>query len=146
MKFEIANNKIAGAINLLAQLSLKGKQSRHRSKLIKELNTRFEEVVEDEKALLKQHCHLDAEGEPKKTNEDRNWDVKDEEAFAADRKELLEEKLVLEGGNITGYLKTMRDVLLNCEVEWSGTDAAIYDYLCDELEKENEMETEEKSA
>lgn len=145
MKFEIANNKIAGAINLLAQLSLKGKQSRHRSKLIKELNTRFEEVVEDEKALLKQHCHLDENGEPKKTNEDRNWDVKDEEAFAADRKDLLEEKLVLEGGNITGYLKTMKEVLLNCEVEWSGADAAIYDYLCDELEREEETETE-KSA
>ena len=95
----------------------------------------FEEQL---KELRKEHCHLDEDGEPKKTADGKRWDVKDEDAFIADQEELFEETYTLEGGNVSGYLKTMKDVLLECEMEWSGQDAELYDLLCDELEKEAE--------
>lgn len=145
MEFKIENGKIAGAINLLSKLSLKGKQSRHRSKMIKDLNAQLQDVAEQEKVLLKDHCRLDEKGEPKKTEDGLHWDVKDIDAFAADRKDLYEEKFILEGGNAWGYLGTVKEVLLESELEWSGEEAAIYDYLCDEFEKE-EAEEEEKGA
>jgi hypothetical protein len=140
MKFHIENGKIVGAINLLSKLSLKGKQSRHRSKMIKDLNTQLQEVAEQEKVLLKDHCRLDEKGEPKKTEDGRHWDVKDIDAFAADRKELYEEEFILEGGNAWGYLTTVKEILLECELEWSGEEADLYDYLCDEFEKEEDVE------
>ncbi|WP_209020046.1 hypothetical protein [Jeotgalibacillus proteolyticus] len=154
MKFHIENSKINGAINLLSQLSLKGTNSRHRSKMIKALSTHLKEVGDDEKEILKQHCRLDEHGEPKKTADGRAWDVKDLKTFVKDRDELYAEKLILEGGKAWGYLRTVKDILLECEMEWSGADAEIYDYLCDEFERieeeglqeETKEESEEKSA
>lgn len=146
MKFSIENSKIGGAIQLLDKLSLKGKQSRHRSKMMKELSVQLKEVAEQEQVMLKEHCHLDEDGEPKKKNHDQEWDVKDVKEFSKDRNELYDEEFVLEGGNVTGYLKTVKEVLLNCELEWAGAEAEMYDYLCDEFEKDETEETEEKSA
>jgi hypothetical protein len=139
MNFKIENSKIAGTINLLSKLSLKGKQSRHRSKMIKDLNSHLKDVAEQEQELLKEHCYLDENDEPKKTSDGQNWDVKDVKSFVKDRNELYEEIFVLEGGNVTGYLKTVKEVLLDSNEEWSGSEAELYDYLCDELERVEEQ-------
>ncbi len=139
MEFVIENQKIGGAINLLSSLSLKGKQSRHRTKMIKDLMVGYNDFQEQLKELRKEHCNLDEDGEPLtivKEDGSEHYDVKDSEAFSKDQVELFEESFVLEGGNVTGYLATMKPVLLDCEMEWSGQDAEIYDLLCDEFEKE----------
>lgn len=136
MQISIQNGKLVGVMNLLFQLPLKGKQSRQRSKMIKLLNERLEEVSDQEKELLKEHCHLDEDGEPKKKNDDKEWDVIALEDYLKDRKELYEEELVIEGNNNTGMLSTVKKVLDECEIELSGDDAASYDYLCDQFEKE----------
>lgn len=133
MQISIQNEKLVLVINLLFQLPLKGKQSRQRSKLIKLLDERLEEVAEQEKELLKEHCHLDENGEPKKKNDDKEWDVINLEAYRKDRKELYEEELVIEGNNNTGMLSAVKKVLDECEMELSGADAAAYDYLCDQF-------------
>ncbi|AWP37763.1 DUF1617 family protein [Heyndrickxia coagulans] len=135
MQVKIENQKIAQTINLLYNLSLKGKQSRHRSKFINALREKLEEFVADEKALLKEHCYLDENGEPKTIENGTKWDVKDLDAFAKEKKELYEEERVFEGGDAQGMLKTVKDVLLNCQKEFSGAEAEIYDYLCDQFEK-----------
>ncbi|WP_453992096.1 DUF1617 family protein [Bacillus nitroreducens] len=134
MQVKIENRKLGQAIDLLFNLSLKGKQSRHRTKFIKTLSDRLNEVAEQEKELLKEHCHLDEDGEPKTINDGKNWDVKDVDAFVKDCNELYEEELVIDGGDNHGMLKTVKEVLLNCDVEFSGQDASIYDYLCDQFE------------
>ncbi|MED1603680.1 hypothetical protein, partial [Alkalihalophilus marmarensis] len=118
MIVKIKNDYLPGASKLLFNLSLKGKQSRHRTKLIKLMEDRWKEVAEQEKALLKEHCHLDENGEPKKKEDGQHYDVKDAEAFKKDQKELFEEELVLEGGDAQGMLKTVKTVLLDCDVEW----------------------------
>ncbi|KYC94358.1 hypothetical protein B4102_3579 [Heyndrickxia sporothermodurans] len=136
MQVKIENQKLGQAINLLFNLSLKGKQSRHRSKFIKALNEKLNEFAEQEQELLKEHCHLDENGEPKKTEDGtiKVEDIKDIDAFTKDRTELYEEERVFEGGDAQVMLKTVKDVLLNCEREWSGQEAVIYDYLCEQFE------------
>ena len=89
MQVKIKNEKLGQAISLLFNLSLKGKQSRHRSKFIKILDERLKEVAEQEKDILKEHCHLDEEGNPKTKNDGQEWDVTVVEAFSKDRIELL---------------------------------------------------------
>lgn len=140
MQVKIENQKLVPSINLLYGLSLKGKQSRHRTKFIKLLNERVEELKEQENELLKEHCNLDEEGKPKiiKAEQGDQWDVKDIEAFTRDKKELYEEEMVLEGGDAQGMLSTVKKVLLDCDSEWTGYEADIYDYLCEQFEMEDD--------
>jgi len=136
MIVKIENAKLGQAADLLFNLSLKGKQSRHRTKFIKVLTERLTEVEEQRKELAKEHSHVDEHGEPKTKNDGKEYDIKDIDAFRKDLKELFEEELVLEGGDAQGMLKTVKEVLLNCDVEFSGQDAVIYDYLCEQFEGE----------
>src|SRR5690606_26516304 len=101
------------------------------------LNNRLNEVAEQENELLKEHCYLDDKGNPKKkfVNGTEYWDVKDVEAFSKDKTELYEEEMVIEGGNNHEMLKTVKEILLNCDREFSGQEAEVYDYLCDQFEK-----------
>ena len=85
MIIKIEKAKLAPIINLLYDLSLRGKQSRHRTKFIKLLHERNEEYREDIKQLLKEHCHLDENGEPK-IKEDNTYDVKDIDAYLKDKR------------------------------------------------------------
>ncbi|UOE96081.1 DUF1617 family protein [Alkalihalobacillus sp. LMS39] len=131
MQVKIQNGKLGQAINLLFNLSLKGKKSRHRTKFIKLLDERLREVAEQEQELLKEHCHLDGKGDPKKTDDGKSWDVKDKEAFLKDKKELYEEEMVIEGGDVSGMLKTVKEILDECEEEWQGAEATTYFELCE---------------
>lgn len=135
MIVKIENNKLGQVIDLLFDLSLKGKQSRHRTKFIKLLSERFQEYQNDFKLLLKEHCHLDDNGNPKTTTDGQHWDVKDVDAFIKDKKELDEEEIVIEGGNYHGMLKTVKEVLFNCDKEFRGQEAMIYDYICEKFEE-----------
>lgn len=138
MIIKIEKSKLAPIINLLYDLPLRGKQSRHRTKFIKLLHERHEEYREDIKQLLKEHCHLDENGEPK-IKEDNTYDVKDIDAYLKDKKELDEEEIVIEGGDAQGMLKTVKEILFNCDREFSGQEAMIYDYICEKFEEgENE--------
>ncbi|MDZ5712234.1 DUF1617 family protein [Jeotgalibacillus haloalkalitolerans] len=141
MKLEIENGKIFGSINLLSKLVLKNKESRHRSDLIEELEKQLKKVAKHEKTLLEEHSRKNDEGEALK-KEDGSYDVLDMESLTQEKQELFEEVFILEGGNVTGYLKTVKKVLFECEEEWSGPEASIYNYLCKQFEKE----TETKSA
>jgi len=133
MKVEIENRYLGQAISLLFDLSLRGKQSRHRTKFVKLLNDRLKEVEEQRIELAKEHAKKDENGEPI-IREDR-VEIEDKEGFAKELEELYAEKLVLEGGDLQETLKVVKDVLLNCDKEFSRQEAVIYDYLCEQFEK-----------
>jgi len=135
MFVKIENGKLAQVINLLYDLPLRGKQSRYRTKFIKLLNAQLEEYQQDFKQLLKEHCHLDENGEPKTKNNGTQWDVKDVDAFIKDKKELDEEVFVIEGASKQDMLKTVKEVLFNCDREFSGQEAETYDYICEKFEE-----------
>lgn len=132
MKVKIENRYLGLAANLLFSLSLKGKQSRHRTKFIKLLNDRLREVEEQRIELAKEFAVKDEEGKP--IVKDEAYEIADMLAFTKEVEELYSEEMVIEGGDYQGMLKTVKDVLLNCDVAFSGQDAIIYDYLCEQFE------------
>lgn len=133
MIVRIENGKLAQVINLLYDLPLRGKQSRYRTKFIKLLNAQLEEYRQDFEQLLKEHCHLDESGEPI-VKDDNTYDVKDVEAYLKDKKEMDEEVFVIEGVSKQDMLKTVKEILMNCDREFSGQEAMIYDYICERFE------------
>lgn len=135
MELRIKNKNVQKTITLLFDLPLRGKQSRHRSKLVKILQKNLEEVAEQEQELLKEHCHLDEYGEPKTLFEGAVWDAKDPEAFAKDRDEFYNEEIIIAGAANEEVLKTVRRILDECEKEFSGEEANLYDELYDQLEE-----------
>lgn len=133
MKVEIQNLYVKQAIDLLYDLSLKGKESRHRSKFIKLLNERLKEIEEDRIALAKEYSHLDDEGNPIVKN--NRYDIKDQESFNKELNELYDEVFVIEGENNKEIIKTVYKIIKNCDKEFSGAEAMTYEYLYDQLEK-----------
>ncbi|PKR79180.1 hypothetical protein CEY16_05385 [Halalkalibacillus sediminis] len=136
MQLKLPNRMVTQAINLLSNLSLKGRSSRHRSKVIKALNEQVKEIVEQEHVLIKEHCYQDDKGNPKRTSDGKGYHVKDVEIFSKDMNELHQEEYILEGENMTEPLKTIGHVLLNSEEEWKGQEAEAYDYLCEQFEEQ----------
>ncbi|NIK11200.1 DUF1617 family protein [Alkalibacillus almallahensis] len=135
MQVKIKNATLGQAIDLLFNLSLRGKESRHRTKFIKKLGERVKEVEEQRKQLAKEHSHLDDEGNPIMKEDGKKYDIKDFDAFQKDIDELYNEEMVIDGGDNQDMLKTVKKVLEECNVAFSGNEAVIYDYLCDQFEE-----------
>lgn len=132
MQIKIKNHLLEQSIGLLFNLELKGKQSRHRTKFIKRLNAQLAEVKEGHEQLLTEHSNKDEEGNP--VIIDNKYDIKDMEAFNKDYKELYDEELIIDSPVDDEMLRTVKDILLKCEVSFSGQQASIYDEICDIFE------------
>jgi Protein of unknown function (DUF1617) len=135
MQVKIENAKLGQAIDLLFNMPLKGKKSRHRSKLVRMLQDKLKEVGEQELDLIKEFAGEDEEGNPKRDEKD-NFTIDDTKEFRKQQDELFEEEYVIDGGDAQGMLKTVKEVLLNYDDELSGQKAVIYDYLCDAFEQD----------
>lgn len=140
MNVTIKNAQLGQAISLLFDLSLKAKKSRQRTKFVKLLNERLEEVRGQEKELLKEHCELDESGEPLKTEDGKGFQAKDTVAFMKDQQELYEEQLIVDGVENQEMLRTMKQILEECDEEFSGKEAMTYDYLYGQFEISKEEE------
>lgn len=125
------NRDLAKAINFLNSLNLKGKDSRSRSKFIRLLEKYFEELKDDELELLKELDLLDENGNIK---QDTN-DTDSIRLFNIEQEKLYSEQVVINCEDIIDRMNTLKEVLENLDIELSGDDAYIYDYLLDEFEK-----------
>lgn len=132
MKIAIENKFVVKTINFFYDMPLKGRQSRHRSKLLNKLTEHLATVTEDEKALLKEHCNLDDVGEPKRIIEDGRelWDLKDPVAYSKERQELLAECFILDGGANEAIIRTLATALDEYAGDLQGEAADFYDVLC----------------
>ena len=137
MKVHIKNTLIQPIIEMMFNWKLKGRYSRHRSKFIEKLSNQLKVIVADEEVLVKEYSHLDEEGNPKKRTENDTevWDSKDEQSFLREKNELWNEEFVIDGGNNETMLKTVKELLDNSEEEFSGQEAILYNYLCDQFEQ-----------
>lgn len=133
MKIKIQNKYLLPSINLLYDLSLKGKESRHRTRFIKLLQEQLKEVEEERKQLAEEFSRKDKNGKP--IIEDNKYVLENEKEFYKEFNELMDEEFIIEGANHEETLKTVKKILLECEVAFSGQDAMVYDYLCEQFEK-----------
>lgn len=134
LKFK--NGDLASIRKFLSDARLSGKASRGRSKLLKLLAKKEQELNDDLKDVRKPYLILDDNGEP--LIENNNVKFKDEEArekATADIVELFDEKAVIDITEYQDKLHALYDALNGYEYDLSGDDANAYDLLLDELEK-----------
>ena len=137
MKISIGVSYLPAATEFLYNLTLKGKQSRHRSRFVKAMQEKWKQVADEEQELLKEFAGVGEDGKPNK-DENGNFTVKDTKGFKDQQKELFDELFILEGGEATGYLKTVKEILFDYDEEVSGKNAEIYDFLYEIFENTEE--------
>lgn len=141
MRVELKNFILNDVINMFFDMPLKGKHSRHRTRFIQLLENQNNEVAEEQKILIKEHCRLDEEGNPKTRTIDGEeiYDVKDIEKLNFDRTELLNESLVISGEGKEDLLLTIREILDDCQVEFKEAEANLYNHLCDTFKVDEDI-------
>ena len=136
---KIKNKDLVFLFNLVNDEELSGKKSRMRTKFIKLVQEKAEEFEEDRQDLLKEHCKLDKEGNPKiKKGDDGQeyYDVKDMKKYNIEFIELENSYAILEENETNEeILKTVKDIVLNTSKTFKGQDAFVYDVICDEFEE-----------
>lgn len=147
MKVEIKNGLLQESIQLLYGLSLKGKQSRHRTRFIKKLTERVKEVEEERMKLAEEYARKDDEGKPIMKKGGEEYDIPDENvsSLIKDVEELYNEVLVIEGGDNKETLETVHKILEETDEEFRGREAVIYDYLCEQFEGKGHKKESEKN-
>ncbi|WP_437828931.1 DUF1617 family protein [Niallia taxi] len=143
MQVQIKYEFINDIVEFLYNLTLKGKQSRHRSRLVKTLQEKWKQIGEEEMELLKEFAGVDEEENPKTKDDGKSFDIDDIKGFTQQRKELFDEHFILEGGEASGYLRTVKEFLFSYDETVSGKTAEIYDYLCEAFENGNQEEEQE---
>lgn len=139
MELRVKNVKISPVIQLLDKLPLKGLKSIHRTRLSQQLGEKLERVIEEEREIKKELCHLDEDGNPK-VNDDGTLDVKDREEFNKVMREFLDEEVVIDGGDSQIAMKSVKQSLEESEVEFEGEEAYTFAYLYDAFVTTNKEE------
>lgn len=133
MKITLKNNDLIPVIDFLKNMPIKGKDSRHRSKLVKQLQAALDGLIEAEKELISEFGLLDENNELIPAEKQDTEAVKE---FQKEQKVLYDEEVVIEGGVFAKNFDEMPRILNEYEGELSGAQAEIYDRLLDEMEKE----------
>lgn len=131
---KLKNKEITTAINFLDRMNLKPKDSRHRSKFVKQLNNALLELSEEEKTLMNKFELIDSNGQLKSDNDRKIDNVL---AFNREQTILLEEEIIVEGGMYAKNLSEVQRILSEYDGVLSGEEAQIYDRLMDEFESQD---------
>ncbi|MFQ6578603.1 DUF1617 family protein [Enterococcus casseliflavus] len=131
---KLKNKEITTAINFLDRMNLKPKDSRHRSKFVKQLNKALLELSEEEKTLMNKFELIDSNGQLKSDNDRKIDNVL---AFNREQTILLEEEIIVEGGMYAKNLSEVQRILSEYDGVLSGEEAQIYDRLLDEFENQD---------
>lgn len=147
MKFEVKNELIAPAINILQKIKLKGLKSIHRSRLKDLLMTHLDRVGKEEKELKEQYAKKDENGEPilNETEDGQKfYDIENREDLGKALDEFFNEKVVIDGGDSQVFLKSVKASLETSDVEWSGQESDYFVQVYDGfIEDKNENESDD---
>jgi hypothetical protein len=133
----IRNDELFSLGNFLADLTLKGASSRFRTRFIKKLQKQMDLVEEEKIEIIRTHGELDENGHVKTTLENGNeiYVIHDREACEKEIMELFQEDFIIEESlENRQMLLSVRDALLNCDKEFTGHEAFIYDSYCEKFE------------
>lgn len=136
MKLKLKKGNLKEYSDILYELPLKGTESRHRTKLIKIINSEIEEVDQQRIELAKEYSQKDKDGAA--IVEEGIYKVEDLENFRKSIADLYNEDLIVGNENEQDMLKGVKKALLNSNEVYEGKEAMTYDYLCSQLEEEVE--------
>lgn len=145
LEVKIKNNMLNETIDFFFGMSLKGKESRMRTRFIKLISSEVERVAEEEREILKEYCVLNDDGELEQ-NEDGTAIIKKgkEEVLMDERLELLNEEFIIDDSNSQNMLMTVRKILDECDMDLSERKAVLYDYLCEQFKVDEDLEEEQE--
>lgn len=141
MVLKIKNYMLKNIYDFMFKLNLKGQESRHRTRFLKEVNKVIEQLSKDEKLLLDEYGTKNEKGEVV-PDENNNYHIEDMEAFLIERKKLSEEEFVYGGSNNQKTIETLKEIIFKFEEEVSGATATCYNFLYEEFEKMGYRENE----
>lgn len=137
MKFK--NYEVEDLANLLFNLSLKGKDSRMRTRFVTLLEHQLNNIIiKEEKELIDQYAKKDEEGNIVTDQENSNvFELKKETAqeYHEERHSLLNEYFYIEENESNKMvILTVAEIILEGDFEVSGKMAKQYDEWCEQFE------------
>lgn len=140
-ELKFLKQELAPVRDILLGLKLKGKSSRLRMKLVREINTHIEEFTTDEKQLFEEYVLKGEDGEPLKIKKEVDGDTKelfdfdDEPKFLEELQVLHTESISIEADQLKDSIEVILEALDQSEEELSGLEALSHDLLYEKLEK-----------
>lgn len=136
---KLKNYEIDAFTKLLYDMKLKGKESRMRTRLVKQLDEYSRGVIAVERSeLITQYAKKDEQGQIV-LNEDKTQAILSEDTipeFNAEYSILMNEQYVIEENETNKeMLLNVAQSVLNCDIELSGNEAIMYDNWCEGLEE-----------
>ncbi|EME3581998.1 DUF1617 family protein [Enterococcus faecium] len=139
MEFVLKNRELQSAVLFLTNMSLKAKDSRHRSKVLKVLNEAIRSVSESEMELAKRYGKVDKNNQliMKDDGSFKPKTPEDKIEFLKEHNILMNEEVVIQSGMFKQNFEEFGCILSEYEGILSGEDASIYDLLVDRFEGRN---------
>lgn len=134
MKFELQNQFVAPSIEFLKRLPLAGYQSIARTRLIKILASKNEEIVEMQKNLIDQYAQKDKDGQLIVKDNNYQFAKENSKKFQESYQKLMLEDGELEKATYSRHKEDCQDFLLHADVSVSGDEALCYNALCEALD------------
>lgn len=140
MKFQLQNQYLSGAIELMQRLPLAGYDSMARTRFIKLLKGPFDEMRENQKALLSEYVLRDENDEPVVNGNNYKLIPDKVREYQAAYNKLNNEVAEIDKATYTKHQEDVQRILRNSTLTVSGDDATIYAALCEALEVNFEEE------
>lgn len=132
------NYEIKAFGDFLYELSLKGKESRMRSRFIALLEEQLELIAKEREILLQDYSKKGEDGEPVRDKDEEGREfiiLEDTLSFNLEVTKLMGEDFIVEVKNEkVDMIKVIQDIVLNVDKEFSGVEAERYDRFCEILE------------
>ncbi|MFY0516843.1 hypothetical protein ACOMCU_03285 [Lysinibacillus sp. UGB7] len=139
----IKNYEIGELQAFLFNLILKGKESRMRTRFIKLLEQQLNQVNQERQQLVDEYAEKDGNGEILYTTEivdgkEIEMPLFSEEAEKEVQQQILtllhEDFIIEETAEKIDMLHILQDIVLNCDLEFTGKKATLYDKFCEIFE------------
>lgn len=122
-------------------LKLRGKQNRHRMRVLKEIEAALDQYQKDLTSLAEEFSLKDEEGKPIIIKKERDgetfdaYDIDDFSGFIHEQKVLNEEDFILDSQKLQEELKTLLVAMDESETELSGNEAVVEQLIYERIEK-----------
>lgn len=122
-------------------LKLRGKQNRHRMRVLREIETALDQYQKDLTSLAEEFSLKDEEGKPIIVKKERDgetfdaYDIDDFSGFIHEQTILNEEDFILDSQKLQEELKTLLVAMDESETELSGNEAVVEQLIYERIEK-----------
>ncbi|MFJ7982411.1 hypothetical protein ACIQ1D_19295 [Lysinibacillus xylanilyticus] len=139
MQLVMNNYEIKSFGEFLYELTLKGKDSRMRSRFLSILETQLELIAKERDILLQDFGKKNENGEiASDTDEEGRQYVilEDKDSYNIEISKLMSEEFVIEvTPTMVDMVKSIQNIVLDCDKEFSGVEAERYNRYCDIMEQ-----------